>query len=283
MPVIREVHHTRRHTPYGHSAGVRHRGTRALARYGTRVGASRNFIRSKAKNRVVNVPRNKLAFPQSISTKLRYVEKIDMGSLSTQDVSINQFIANGAYDPNFTGTGHQPRGFDQFCGDNGAYETYTVTGSKLSVNFVYDGYQGPSSVAIAGQMLQPGSTDAAESVNAASAVICGVHKGMTALDSGTAESQMEKERTQWKIMTPETNAVTLSTNLAVKDFFGINGSPVGQDGYTGSKSANPTNKCYYMVWVGRVNPYNVAICRVQAYVTIEFDVTFSEPKNLEQS
>jgi len=253
-------------------------GRGAIRRQGTHV--SRNWVRSKAKNRVVNVPRNKLAFPQSIATKLRYVEKIDMGSLSNQNVSINQFIANGAYDPNFTGVGHQPRGFDQFMT---GYETYTVTGSKMSVNFVYDAYQGPSSEALAGQMIQPGATDAADSLNAASAVICGVHKGMVALEAGTNEDQMEKERTQWKVMTPNGAPVTLSTNLAVKDFFGVQGTPVGQDGYTGSAAANPTNKCYYMVWVGRTNPYNQAICRVQAYVTIEYDITFSEPKTLTQS
>ena len=80
-----------------------------------RMGPPRKRVRSKAKNRTVNVPRNKLAFPQSISTKLRYVEKINMGSIgASSNVVQNQFIANGAYDPNFTGTGHQPRGFDQF-------------------------------------------------------------------------------------------------------------------------------------------------------------------------
>lgn len=33
--------------------------------------------RKKRRNRMVTVPRNKLAFPQTMKTKLRYVERVD--------------------------------------------------------------------------------------------------------------------------------------------------------------------------------------------------------------
>ena len=106
---------------------------------------------------MVNVPRNKLAFPQSMSTMLRYTDKINMGLIgATTNVIQNQFVANGAFDPNLTGVGHQPRGFDQFMA---GYETFTVTGSKISVNFVYDAYQGPSSEGTLGHMQNPGAPD----------------------------------------------------------------------------------------------------------------------------
>lgn len=227
---------------------------------------------------MVSVPRNKLAFPQSMSTMLRYVEKINMGSIgATGNVIQNQFIANGAYDPNYTGTGHQPRGFDQFMA---GYETYTVTGSKISVNFVYDAYTGPSLDSLIGPMLQPSVATAPATGYAASAVMCGVHKGMVALSAGSAEEQMEKERTNWVIMTPNGEPKTLSTSMKTKDFFGTTGSLVGMDGFEGSDAANPTNKVYYEIWCGRVSPYTQPILRVQAYVTIEYEITFSEPKPL---
>ena len=235
--------------------------------------------RPKAKNRNVRVPRNKLMFPQSISTKLRYTTKINMGSIgAVGNVKQNQFIANGCYDPDFTGSGHQPRGFDQFMG---IYETYTVTASKMAVNFVFDGYHGPAAEGIGGEMLQPSSSTPASA--AASAVMCGVYKGMNALAAGSAEQQMEKDRTQWVVMTPNGDSKTLRTSLKVADFFGTSGSLVGMDGYEGTDAANPTNKIYYEVWCGRINPYSTAILRVQAYVTIEFEVTFTEPKPQPQS
>lgn len=238
--------------------------------------------RAKAKNRNVRVPRNKLAFPQSITTKLRYTEKINMGSIgATSTTVVNQFIANGAYDPNYTGVGHKPRGFDQFMA---SYEAYTVTGSKMSVNFVYDAYQGPSTVATTGEMAQPAALAPALATNmAASAVMCGVHKGMVALAAGSAEEQMEKDRTAWVIMTPNGEPKTLSTSMKTGDFFGTTGSLVGRDGFTGTDAQNPTNKVYYEIWCGRVNPFTAAALKVQAYVTIEFDITFSEPKPLVDS
>ena len=83
---------------------------------------------------------------------LRYFPEIDQKYRSRE----NQFVANGAFDPNLTGVGHQPRGFDQFMA---GYETFTVTGSKISVNFVYDAYQGPSSEGTLGHMQNPGAPD----------------------------------------------------------------------------------------------------------------------------
>lgn len=243
---------------------------------------SRTRTRAKAKNRNVRVPRNKLAFPQSISTKLRYTEKINMGSVGAATTTvINQFIANGAYDPNYTGVGHQPRGFDQFMS---SYEAYTVTGSKMSVNFVYDAYQGPSTEALAGEMEQPAAVaPTIATKSAASSVMCGIHKGMVALAAGSAEEQMEKDRTSWVIMTPNGEPKTLSTSMKTSDFFGTTGSLIGREGFIGTDSQNPVNKVYYEVWVGRINPYTAGILRVQAYVTIEYDITFSEPKPLVQS
>ena len=48
---------------------------------------------------------------------------------------VHHFRANGLYDPNLTGTGHQPRGFDEHAA---LYDHYTCIGSKMKVTFESD-------------------------------------------------------------------------------------------------------------------------------------------------
>lgn len=43
------------------------------------------------------------------------------------------FSANGMYDPDITGAGHQPRGFDELMA---LYDHFTVIGAKITVDFV---------------------------------------------------------------------------------------------------------------------------------------------------
>lgn len=43
------------------------------------------------------------------------------------------FSANGMYDPDITGVGHQPRGFDELMA---LYDHFTVIGAKITVDFV---------------------------------------------------------------------------------------------------------------------------------------------------
>jgi len=84
--------------------------------------------------------------------------------------------------PNVSLGGHQPRGFDQLMA---VYETYTVLGSKISVNWMYEGYNGPSVIGIAGNLIQ--TVGNADNQPALTPMICGLHKGIETLASGTGE------------------------------------------------------------------------------------------------
>lgn len=61
------------------------------------------------------------------------------------------FTANGLYDPNVSSTGHQPLGFDTMML---YYEQYTVTNSRITINFAGNGVQ-PATV---GLCLAPDTT-----------------------------------------------------------------------------------------------------------------------------
>lgn len=76
-------------------------------------------------------PRLQTGFPQQMKVRLKYVDEYVM--TSTAGAVANQaFRMNSVFDPDFTGVGHQPYGFDQYAS---LYNVYTVLGSKLTATW----------------------------------------------------------------------------------------------------------------------------------------------------
>lgn len=73
------------------------------------------------------------ALPRTLRTTMRYYEysaALNPGAGGVADQYV--FSANGLYDPNITGVGHQPAGFDQLMS---FYDHFTVVSSKITVDF----------------------------------------------------------------------------------------------------------------------------------------------------
>ncbi len=262
-------------------AGQKRRRLTTVRSTGAPPGSIARKARSarKARNRMVAVPRNKMAFPSSMRTKLRYVEHRDFTLTTTTNAVSAQFNALGMFDPDVNLGGHQPRGFDEFMT---TYGSYTVIGSTCSVNYMYRDYDGPTLLNLTGSLLKTmGASSSDENHIAQSAVVCGIHKGVELLTAGTAAEQMEKDRTKWDVITPQSGAARLGSSLAAKDFYGA-GAVVGAEGFSGDASLNPTNPLYWEVWCAKTDADNSASrdCTVTAYITLEFDVVFTEPKTL---
>nr|AGA18419.1 hypothetical protein [uncultured marine virus] len=251
-----------------------------LIRSGTRVGNRR-----KSRNRQLTVPRNKIGFAQSFRTKLRYVTKKDMVVGSIDTVEFEKFRANGMYDPEVSLGGHQPRGFDQAMA---LYGVFTVLGSKISVNWAYAGYDGPAALdattsAFLIKTNKPVDTSGDGAVVAGVPVMCGIYKGTEALANPSSAAQiMEHDRTVWKPMNHQQPGIITSASARIGSFYG-NASLVGTDDYSGTASADPAEQVQYTIWCGRTNGTSAGVCAVTAYVTIEYDVLFTEPKVLQAS
>jgi len=226
----------------------------------------------------VVVPRDKLGFPTSMTSTLRYSTRVELSpsGIGTQALS---FRANGMFDPEAAVGGHQPRGFDELME---LYNTFTVTSSKIMVNWMYEGYDGPSTKATIGNYIQ-GKSDI-DDCPALSPVICGVMRSADQYGSSIdIQSQMEKDRTSWTVMTPQTGAKVSSANSKLSDFFGKQ-DLVAADGYSGSSTADPTNQAFYHIFAARgSDDYPADTVKLVAFVTIEYRATFSEPKPLEAS
>lgn len=75
------------------------------------------------------------ALPPKMSTTLRYVEAFALNPAVSSNAQY-VFSANGLWDPNITGVGHQPRGFDELMK---FYGNYFVKGCKITISNASNG------------------------------------------------------------------------------------------------------------------------------------------------
>jgi len=246
-----------------------------------RTGALRR-AQGGSKNRTIRVPRNKLGFPTSMSTKLRFTRREDF-DVVVGNSKYRTIRANDLYDPVYALGGSQPRGFDQFMA---VYKVFTVKASKISCNFMFKGYDGPSTYApTTYNLIKTFGYDGASVVPAQMPVVCGITTSTDGFGAGLSEAQMEKDRTSWKIITPQGEAKIVSRSLKVSDFFGKK-ALTGSEGYSGNDGAGPTEEVFYHIWAGAgTNAGQAAglVTPVTAYLTVEYDVTFTDPKILQAS
>lgn len=100
--------------------------------------AKRNGRRKRAKKTIVPKSLSLGPYmPQRCLARHKYKEVIALSqSYAAASMDTNArvlFRCNGMYDPNETGSGHQPRFFDEM---SSFYDRYRVIGSKISVKFI---------------------------------------------------------------------------------------------------------------------------------------------------
>jgi len=189
-------------------------------------------------------------FPNRLTMKHRYCENIlldgSVGALATYN-----FSCNGLFDPNVTGTGHQPMYFDN-C--TGVYNHYTVIGSiiRISASFGVGATYNPCAVGI---MINDDTT-----VTPTSAIAI-----------------IEQSRTTNKaIVTAPGVPVTVTNKWSAKGSFG--GSILGNDLLQGNASGNPTEQQFYTIFAQTIIPSSNAVVCVQ--VEIEYIAVWDELKDL---
>lgn len=95
----------------------------------------KNYKRRKKYNRPYRKTINQATgVPDVLRTKLKYCEQYLIQSAALS-YGAQIMSGNSAYDPDTTGVGHQPRGFDQW---SQFYRKYRVYGSAIKVQFYSD-------------------------------------------------------------------------------------------------------------------------------------------------
>lgn len=210
--------------------------------------------KSDVVNAIARLPRQG-AFPAKMLVSMRYGDIVDLDP-GAGGQATHSFSANGLFDPDQTGVGHQPRGFDQWMA---AYQNYTVIGSKITVKF--------------------SSNASTSTIDSLLSVTCDSSTAPTGA-IGMLEAATSKPSQSWDIFAPGNNEpVTLTQTFSHKKWFG---KDYYEDEYAGSVVGNPSEQCFYNLSaqaMGAVdNPANIN-CAVQ----IDYVVMLFNPIGLPQS
>lgn len=221
----------------------------------------RNYTRRRRVRRRRRVKKLPLGgFPKNKLVKMRYVTEavVQCSGLS----SSHTFSANGLYDPDITGSGHQPKAFDQWMA---IYNHYNVVGSKINVklasthgadNFIW----GVTRTPVASQMNNKLLTYCLENR---------YNRGYR-----TIGSQYNNSGQRALTNVPQT------ARYSQKSQFGRNSTVKGD--LTGNNAANPTEQQCFELWIAPVN--NVAATQTASFiVTIDYIALLTEPRILAQS
>jgi len=159
------------------------------------------------------------------------------------------FSANGCYDPDITGTGINPIGFDQMMS---FYNHYTVMRSRIRVvaTHVTSGMMPCASVVLSGS----------STVNT------------------SIQSVMENGDLSWVTLSYAGAmgcSAKLTRSVDCGKFQGVD-DVLDDPNMRGDSASNPTEQLYFhiMVW----NPYSASVPTLDFQAIIEYDVMFHEPR-----
>lgn len=193
-----------------------------------------------------------VGFPKELRIKHRYVASGAFSSLNGA-LHINSYSANGMYDPDITGTGHQPMFFDQLTA---IYNHYTVLESKITIQ------------------ASPRSSNSLP-------VVFGVYlNDDSSVPYSGVESLCENSSTVWTTVAQGQPATRLVKKFRASDHFGP--GVISDPNLQGTASANPTEQMCFTVFV--VAPNGTASTeRLDLLVTIEYTAVWQELKEIAAS
>jgi len=190
-------------------------------------------------------------FPATKTVRLRYAT---FGTLSSTSGVVSAYVysANGLYDPDISGLGHQPMGFDQMML---SYEHYTVLSSNITFTFKNTTASNPTVAVTAA----PSSTNL---TNATQIVEFG------GLQSTTLEIKGVSGAVQ-----------NLSLAVDVRKIEGGR-AIIDNPNLQGDAASNPAEQVYFIVYMWDNAGFSGSL---NFDVVIEFLATFKEPRQLTQS
>lgn len=182
-------------------------------------------------------------FPNSIITKLRYCTQFTLTSAAAAR-GINVFAANGIFDPDITGIGHQPMYRDVYAG---IYNNYVVIGSKITAHYL------------------------------SKTVLLGTQVGITGDDDSTISTVTETLREQNNSIStyapaPGGPVTTLTATFEPLLAFGVEAKDDGTSAT--AVGSNPAQVWMFGVWAAAADGASATNCDI--IVEIEYTVKFTE-------
>lgn len=215
----------------------------------TKKAYKKRAYKKKAYKKAV-IPRTMVStgmgFPKKLCMTHKYVETFTLGHASG---GFNHYIfsANSMYDPNVSGTGHQPMYWDQIMA---LYNHAVVIGSKCVFKAVP-------------------TTQQNTMIRTAAFIEDGATLAVSGLDSVVEQSLAKSTR----FFTPNnSNFVTSTLKWSAKKFFGK--GVLANSNLRQSASASPTEQSYFVIAVqgNGVISYDITVTVEITYCTVYFEL-----------
>lgn len=193
-------------------------------------------------------------------TKMFYYDYVKQLTPVLGVPDVDFYSANSLYDPDTTGVGHQPIGFDQIML---MYEQFTVTHARIKVTF-QNANDHNTRVAI---YLSPDAI--------------GITDPIKLMENGTLVTDVLQGNNG---ATQATQSLkTLEYNIDVKKYFGRrnNREMLNDPELHGNVAANPLEQVYFGVTAW--DPYGANNETIAYDVILEYSAIFTEPKKLNPS
>lgn len=222
--------------------------------------------RKKRKSRAVSFPsvrKMHSLLPEKVARRLEYCSYVTLDPTLVAP-AYNDFQLNSLYDPNITGAGHQPYGFDQLMT---YYDHYLVIKASVYFNVGLSNNSGTEyRTFMYSYFISPTGTD---------------------ITPNTHEKIMEYPGVRYAILETDIHHAKLNMSCLIAKQFGyppsnyMNSNPSGDPQLWGSVSASPTQAINCRL--GVMGMYDVDVPAVQVSYRIVYDAVFAGIKESAQS
>lgn len=194
--------------------------------------------------------------PKRKLIKFRYAQEFTLAAAAGSTTS-QIMRANSLYDPDYSGTGHQPLGYDQW---SVFYDHYVVIGCKIKVTFDASAESGNSLPLSCGLVLDDNASLSTASTSA-----------LTEANNSKTKHFNSLDRT----------ITSITAAVAPHKFLGRS-KPLSDPELKAAFNANPVEQCYWVIWMTNEDPATAATY-VKCYVDMEYTAVLIEPKDITQS
>lgn len=202
---------------------------------------------------------NRSPVPRMTVVKMRYCTALNLDPGTAGIRAFHKFSAVSIYDPDVTGTGHQPHGHDTY---QGLYQHYKVLGSRITATFSPAGAQAGAGTMVCAISLDDSVTEPPSDIqNVIEGPDC-VYGIASNADGGP-------------------NLLTLTKNFSPVKFLGITPEQ-WRSAATAQFGSNPAEDAYFNVFVAPLNQSQDAD-PVNIQIEISYIVQCTEPRNVAPS
>jgi len=204
------------------------------------------------KSRKVSVPRAPGGLPGFLYADLDYYQYLNIDPSAS--IANNTLNCNSLYDPDQSGTGHQPNGYDQICA---MYSRYVVLSSTLTARFFPQG--SANNTPLAGG--------------------CNTYDGSSPYPSGAITMLEQSNGTHVHFSKNSSTYITIPKivhTFSATKWFGLKDISDNRESIGALTNASPTRRAYFLLWSGPIDE-STDLDAIYVLVHIRFHAQFYAP------